>query len=183
MQSGSSSWSRQSGSSKLKQTQSGNSCWSGHSWGVAAEVDTIEEQQAEADTVGEQQLKRTQLGSSSWSTHNQGAASWTAAEADAVREQQLKWSQSGCSLVWPRETSACQRHYHIRLLECQSRSCAGLTQTWWRKWDLRRPQKHTYAMCCAALTPLHHDELHVLDYSRRRTKGCLESVDWTTGMA
>ena len=32
------------------------------------------------------------------------------------REQQLKWMQSRRSSVWPRETSARQRHYHTRLL-------------------------------------------------------------------
>ena len=46
---------------------------SGHTQGTAAEVDTIGEQQAEADANGEQQLKWMQLGSSSWNGCNQGA--------------------------------------------------------------------------------------------------------------
>jgi len=45
----------------------------------------------------EQQLKRMQSGSSSWER-----------------------TQSGSNWVWSRETSARQRHYHIRLLVCQS---------------------------------------------------------------
>ena len=45
---------------------------SGRTQGTAAEVDTIGEQQAEADASGEQQLKWMQLGSSSWNGCNQG---------------------------------------------------------------------------------------------------------------
>ena len=96
----------------------------------------------------EHQLKWMQLGSSSWSGHNQGAA----AEADTIGEQQLKWTQLGCTLVWPHETSARQRHYCTGVLVRQSR---GLHQTHADMVKEVRPQKHNYVsskertvVCC-----------------------------------
>ena len=112
---------------------------------------------AEEDAVGEhgeQQPKRTQSGSS-----------------------KLKWTQSGHSLVWPRETCARQRLYRTRLLVCQSRVC----QTHTEMMKEVRPQKHSY-VCNGERTVVHHEELQV-DCSHRRMKpGCLESVDWITGL-
>ena len=60
--------------------------------------------------------KQTHSRSSSWRGCSWGAA----AEAEAVGKQQMKQTQSGCSLVWPCENGAYQRHYHTRLLVHQS---------------------------------------------------------------
>ena len=77
---------------------------------------------AEEDPVGELQLKQTQLREQQ-------------AEADTIKEQHLKPTQSEHSLDWPPETSACQRHYHTRLLVHQSRCLQ------WRE--------NCHMLCCA----------------------------------
>ena len=74
-----------------------------------------------------------------------------AAEADTIREQQLKQTQSGCSLAWPCETSARQRHYSTMLLVRQSR---GLCQTHTDVVKEVWPQKHNY-VCFKERTVMH----------------------------
>jgi len=76
------------------------------------------------------ELKQTQGLRSSWSRLNRAAA----AEIDTIGEQ-----------VWPHETSACHRHYHIRLLECQSRR---LCQTYVDMVKEARPLKHIPSYVC-----------------------------------
>jgi len=89
---------------------------------------------------------QTHVRSSSWRGHSWG----TVSEADAVGEQQLKQMQLGWSSAWPHETTACQRHYHTRLLVRQGRR---LCQSHADMMEVR-PQKHTWrescrAACCA----------------------------------
>ena len=108
--------------------------------------------------------KHMQSSSTSWRGRSQGAA----AEADTVGEQQLKRTQSGHSSAWPRDC-AHQRCYCTRSV--RAGGCARLTHL---------------------LRLLHHEELQVLDCSRRRTKGRLDRntgqeywtgiLDWSTGL-
>ena len=93
----------------------------------------------------------------------------TAAEADAVREQQLKRTQLGLRSVWPRETSAHQRHYRTRLLVCQSR---GLCQTHADMVKEVRPQMHNY-VCSEERTVVCHAVL-----TQTEVRAPLTSVLW-----
>ena len=123
-------------------------------------------------------------------------------EVDALKEHQLKQTQSGNSKLKQMQSGSSSwggRNWGVvqhrtRLLGHQSR---GLLQARADVVKEVRPQKHTYVCSeersvvrCAVLTRmkwellqlLHHEELQVLDCSRRYTKGCLKSVDWTTGL-
>ena len=90
-----------------------------------------------------------------------------AAEADAVEEQQLKRMQSGHSSVWPRETSAHQRHYCTGLLCIWVQGCTRLTQMWWNNTN---GSENSSDLC---------EELQVPDCSGRQTKGIGELDYWT----
>ena len=107
----------------------------------------------------QQLMKWIQLGSSSWGGHKWGAV----AEVDVIVE--LKWTQMGNnSWVWPRETSACQRHYRIRAVGALEYGATHGTpdslQMWWRRWHLgsipisavKRELLCTLLVRCPALT-------------------------------
>jgi len=89
-----------------------------HTLRAAAEEDTIKQQQAEADAIGEQQLKQMQLGSSSWSGHN-----WDAVQSDHMR------------LVLTKDTTA-QGCWYIQNRRLHQTHADMVKEV--------RPQKHNY---------------------------------------
>jgi len=95
----------------------------------------------------------------------------------------LRYWSDNARLVLARDTNA-QGCWCVRV-----GGCTRLTQTWWRRWNHRGITKRTVVRRVVLLNKngrllwlLHREELQVPDCSRRWTKGCLESVDWTTGL-
>ena len=130
--------------------------------------------------------KWTHSRSSSWRGCNWGT---TATEADAVGEEQLKQTQSGCSSVWPRETSAHQRHYSTRWLVHRSRGASDSRrrgkgdETSEAYLPVRLQRRENSRAPCSANMNGSESSSDLFIVKSRRTKGCLQSVDWNTGMA
>jgi len=148
----------------------GSSSWRGHSRGAAAEVNTMGSSSWRGHSRGAAAEVNT-MGSNSWSRGNWGAVGFDHTRLVLARDT----SAQGC---WCDIVGGCTRftqmscgRWDLRNIPMSAAKrellCAVLCQHEW-KWEL--------------IQPLYPEELQVPDCSCRWMKGCLELVDWTTGM-